>query len=525
MLKLLVVDDNALIRQSVIERIACAPMKLRCVGEAEDGRQAFRLIEQLRPDIVITDIKMPIADGFHTIEQCAQAHPEIQFIIISGYDDFQYVKRAVQLQVVNYILKPIDTEELYETIAKAGRQVEAYRNHQAERQQTNLVRQSYRQQQLDAAFLEYFTGRIDYLECTERLRRAEFPFGGPYAACLCVNACAPHGDVAEKPSAEPLRALAEQMEQAYLGCSCHVFHLYKGVYIAVLLLERATALSARVLGAMQERAQAALCGGAKSRVCLSASAVWETSKLRKAYSQCLHQMAYRFLPDYAQCTVIPPEIKQIQPNPAFCACFQTDLEVALSLDMIEECKKIVLRALQRAALDAADLLACVPQMFAMLWTKMGQRPYPQEGDASFRFAALLRFYDLAQIQQTLFRLLDSLPKSEDTQDAGDKAIAYLNHHFTEQISLRELAGLFHLNQIYLGQLIKKKTGLLFNAYLTKLRLNKAMELIQADPSLLLKDLSYCVGVLDAHYFTKVFKKHVGRTPTEYRDAILSAKRR
>ena len=122
MYKVLIADDNALIRKSIIKRIPWQKLDMECVGEAENGKETAQLIEKLQPDIVITDIKMPVADGFFAIEATKDRFPSTQFIIISGYDDFAYLKQSIQFQVLNYILKPIDTEELIESLKKAASQ-------------------------------------------------------------------------------------------------------------------------------------------------------------------------------------------------------------------------------------------------------------------------------------------------------------------------------------------------------------------------------------------------------------------
>ena len=97
------------------------------VGTAPNGRRGLELIEQTRPDIVITDIRMPNLDGLKMIEMMQKKLGNAKIIIITGYDKFQYASRAIKLSVFDFILKPIDNEELYDAIGRAFEQIEKER--------------------------------------------------------------------------------------------------------------------------------------------------------------------------------------------------------------------------------------------------------------------------------------------------------------------------------------------------------------------------------------------------------------
>ncbi|PKM50202.1 MAG: hypothetical protein CVV02_12620 [Firmicutes bacterium HGW-Firmicutes-7] len=119
MLKVLIADDNAIIRQSLIKRINWQQLDMKCIGEASNGLETVEFFNKNTPDIIITDIKMPKQDGFFSIHEIKKENPDIQFIIISGYDDFKYMKKALLLEVVDYLLKPIDSSELHLCLEKA----------------------------------------------------------------------------------------------------------------------------------------------------------------------------------------------------------------------------------------------------------------------------------------------------------------------------------------------------------------------------------------------------------------------
>lgn len=110
-LRVLLVDDEIMIREGFKQLFDWEVHGCEVVGEAADGMEALAQIDTLHPDIVIMDINIPIMNGLKVIERSKVRHPNIAFIIVSGYDDFSYCKQALKLQIADYLLKPVDYEE------------------------------------------------------------------------------------------------------------------------------------------------------------------------------------------------------------------------------------------------------------------------------------------------------------------------------------------------------------------------------------------------------------------------------
>lgn len=122
MLTVLLVDDEMYVRKGLYELISWIELDMEIIGEAENGVEALNLIERLQPDVIITDIRMPILDGLELIRAVEKMpHLEPVFIIISGYHDFKYAQQAIRYGVHDYILKPIDDEELTATLQKSAK--------------------------------------------------------------------------------------------------------------------------------------------------------------------------------------------------------------------------------------------------------------------------------------------------------------------------------------------------------------------------------------------------------------------
>ncbi|NQX59680.1 response regulator transcription factor [Paenibacillus qinlingensis] len=117
MYKVLIVDDEIMIKRSLAKLIAESPYGFEVIGEADDGMEALALCEKLRPDLLITDISMPVMDGLELIREVRRRKWDMDTIIISGYDDFAYAQQALRQDVTDYLLKPLKEDQLYELLA------------------------------------------------------------------------------------------------------------------------------------------------------------------------------------------------------------------------------------------------------------------------------------------------------------------------------------------------------------------------------------------------------------------------
>lgn len=118
MLKVLIADDEPRVGMLVKQLIHWQERELECVGMFQDGQRALEGIQQLHPDIVITDIRMPVLSGLELVEKALESNPQIRFVVISGYRYFEYAQRAIKYGVQDYLLKPIDEEELNRVLEK-----------------------------------------------------------------------------------------------------------------------------------------------------------------------------------------------------------------------------------------------------------------------------------------------------------------------------------------------------------------------------------------------------------------------
>lgn len=125
---IVVAEDEELLLNNLIEKIHKADPEFKVVGKAQTGSQAYELINQLTPDVVITDIRMPVMDGITLLTKTREQYPLTKFIITSGFSDFEYAKSAITLKVSDYLLKPIDPEELKEVLHRLKKEFQIMKN-------------------------------------------------------------------------------------------------------------------------------------------------------------------------------------------------------------------------------------------------------------------------------------------------------------------------------------------------------------------------------------------------------------
>lgn len=110
--RILLVDDEEEVRKAIIRNIEWEKLGFQMAQDAENGEDALEKIEQLKPDVIMTDIRMPYMDGLTLTKRIRQKYPSMKILIFSGYDDFEYAQQAIKLNVTEYILKPVNVEEL-----------------------------------------------------------------------------------------------------------------------------------------------------------------------------------------------------------------------------------------------------------------------------------------------------------------------------------------------------------------------------------------------------------------------------
>ena len=128
-LKVLIVDDETLVRTKIRVSIDWEDNGYEIIGDCGSAEAALDLMEEETPDIILADICMPVVDGLKFAKQVRQQNPEIQIIFLTGHDKFSYANDSIKIGVFDYLLKPVDAGELLETLSRARMKIEKERRH------------------------------------------------------------------------------------------------------------------------------------------------------------------------------------------------------------------------------------------------------------------------------------------------------------------------------------------------------------------------------------------------------------
>ena len=145
MLKLIIADDERVIRETISRLIDWESIGVEVVGLCKNGIEAYNMILDESPDIVMTDIRMPGLTGLELVREISQSDQRIQFIILSGYEDFEYAREAMKYGIRHYLLKPCNEEKIKESILKAGEDCMEARRRLAEKEKQSLMAKTIRQ--------------------------------------------------------------------------------------------------------------------------------------------------------------------------------------------------------------------------------------------------------------------------------------------------------------------------------------------------------------------------------------------
>lgn len=531
--KVLLVDDEEEVRQAIAQKLHWNELGFEVAGEAANGEEALEMLETLQPDVIMTDIKMPFMDGLTLCRHAKQLLPGVRVAIFSGFDEFEYAKEAIKLEVEEYILKPINAEEL----AGVFRRLRASLDEEAaERRDVQRLRAYYEEslplmrQQLLLALLE---GRQD----TARLQQRMAEYGMQLAAeryCVAVvryDEEYPHPEESmgsTRQSAQLRGTALQHLAQdsltgplpfvmvPALECIILLFLLPAGQDEAsVLPLLNQLFLPAKKFLQLHLAIGLGNCRNTLADIYLS-------------YEEALSALEYQILVGPQQCVYIG----DIEPQTA--GAVQWD---AGGIEEVVRQIKIGHGAdLQVAVATLIDQLRHGPanlQQYQLFMLEMSTellkliRAYKLDAGAENPGRELLEkgakpFAHLDEMGHWLLDYCDRLrhlirrERKDSTNTVIQRARDILATRYADSdLSVEVLSRQLNVSPAYFSTIFKKETGLNFIAYLTQLRLEKALEYLTTttDKTYL---IAQKVGYADANYFSYVFKKQYGVSPSKYR---------
>lgn len=504
MFKILVVEDKSLIRRGIISMIDWTGNSCQLIGEAENGKEAIKLINALHPDLVITDIKMPLLDGLSLLDYIIDSGKTIKTIVISGYDNFEYARHAIHAQSVDYLLKPVHPEALNKAIATACLQLSPVQPPDVPNSQKSIQ-----------TLLQHALRSVDYRTLGDILPLFDMPF---HPACFCVAVFTNKYNIYD--GFEEKLMLFCPTDICLYGIDNHIS------FVVLILFQNTTAYPEirRVL----KNFHSTLSGSEQTGCYIGISRILSNdARLHEGKEQALSALCYKLLlPHQTLLEFSILEKKQTTPSDLFCKEKQLlDYLVSGNGAAAEKFCHNAIRQYVDESGNIKSLCVLLLQLYCLMLQM--NTSYTAEIETQMNqvnhTAYILSFDNLEQFLQPLYRfcnLIASETLARNNNDIISSMRIYLQKHFAEEISLKSLEHIFHLNASYLSALFKKENGIGINRYLTQLRLEYAENLLN-NTNYKLNEIAEKCGFPNYIHFSKIFKAYFGLSPSEYRKKIIS----
>lgn len=470
MLRMMIIEDELWMRRGLETMLAWDELQIQHVASAKNGREALGLMAECKPDIIMTDIKMPIIDGFTMLDKLSESIGKLpKIIIISGYNEFDYAKKAIRHGVVDYILKPVDPEELKNSVIKISKII------MNERKDS----QSFTQLELKNVIYEKLAFPLNNL-------RADFiPISFYY--CLIFTS-------------DPIdKGFMKKIEH-----EMYIITLSIGIHELTLI------------GCMQENTLASYVNELQHDQAIGVSSI--KSNINDSFFVAYREAEQAFQSTFNQHT---KHHKFHELNLNISREEETTILKALQKGNKQLVHKAINSVLDKYPIfEQKWIIQFQFYLFLCRYLTADQMKASNQVMWLHKFKSIYTLTDLLHFYDLVFEpMIDDITRNFNPSKTNYilQVKEYIDCHYkSSSLSLDEASEHLNLTPAYLSYIFKKETGINFTSYVTKKRIETAKNLLLSS-SLTIYEVSVEVGFNDVKYFIKVFKKETGFTPNRYRE--------
>lgn len=522
----LLVDDEEEVIQVIMKKINWEGLGFSVIGYANNGVKAFEMVEEFQPDVVMTDIKMPYMDGMELAGRIKEEFPATKLLIFTGFDEFEYAKEAVHLEVEEYILKPVNSLELTNVFTQLKIKLD---QEISEKRNTEIL-QKYYMESLPLLQANFYStlieGRIMEGDLPKYIEDYQISLKGPFFCCVVIHTSSRQVPKNMNPVLLATSVQKQAMERlggkwhpkyfSYLGNTVMIAQLKNENEVSDLTDEcdRFCRYASRMIGAVVIIGVGQVCR--------------DILELSQSYNGAREAVSYRAI--YGACRAI--NIKEIAPSETGRAVTANDAELSelfkkIRIGSPQDVTEAVDKYMDRMSFPDKSLQyhhIAVMEMVSALYRFVSNNDLVVEefsGDTRQLYSNLLDLEPEALRKwlldiSLLFRENLMNARSRSSKSFVFRAKEYIdNHYFEEELSLDSICDLLGVSNSYFSTIFKKETGQSFIGYLTSYRMEKAAHLLleTAEKSYM---IAKSVGYADPNYFSYVFKRQFGVSPSKYR---------
>ena len=542
MLKIFLAEDEVIVRETIKRMIPWEDLGFELVGEAADGEMALPLLLRQKPDLLITDIKMPFMDGLTLAKVAKKEIPGLKVVILSGYDDFNYAKQAINIGVEDYLLKPITKNALIERLTEIRSRYEHEKTRKEYYEKFHREMQAYEKNSSRDFFEALVSGSMDMMEIYRRSEKLGLDIVAEAYNVLiftmnCEEDFSGQREGYSEWEAESLELLEEFFSEntSAMLFRCNIFSygvLIKGQKETIEENTRSCVSEIqRIFDRKEQKRQWFVAAG---------EPVERLSQIQKSYYSASRAFSHRYLYDenilyydemasMEKKNVTEDDSTYLQKvdvnalNPAI-------LQKFLSNGLLEETENFVKDYFY--AIGQEPLESLVFRNYVTLNVRFSVMSFLKEIGCDTRTLEQEDTEDvLSESSKSLENAIAYAEKiisqaiALRDQNSGNKnrsilktAVDFIDSHYTEEdMSLNKAANAANVSANHFSALFSQNMGQTFIEYLTNLRMNKAKEYLRCT-SMRSSEIAGEIGYKDAHYFSYLFKKTQGMTPSDYRKA-------
>ena len=525
MYSVLLVDDEEEVLEVIKKKLDWEAMGFEVVGSAANGVEALEFVEDHQPDVVLSDIRMPYMDGLEFAGQVLKLYPDINIIIFSGFDDFEFAKSAISLGVKDYLLKPIDTTELHDIFSKTKMRLDEERQ-----RQNNMERlQQYYADSLpilrESFLIGLIEGNVDKNRLIEAVKNYGLKLQGPHYAVSVV-----HISDTDKMSDIDRRLMTISLQKTIEERLTHegrdIIFSYRDDIVSIVQLfdpsditEYTNECDRFASSILHTRDMVITFGIGRT--------VDSLADISSSYSGAVEALSLRVI--YGRGTAI--NLADIEPHSNNAGEWETEAfehilrQIKLgSEDGVRDAVEKYVQALIDARPDPSRFRLHMMEILTGFYKFLNNNEItPEEVGISEKEYGRLLMIDSAGELLTGFtdiaikvRNILKEQRNSATRSFVKNAKDYVRDHYSDcDLTINDVCGQLGVSAAYFSTVFKKETGQTFINYLTDYRMQEAVRmLIEQDEKTYV--IAEKVGYADANYFSYVFKKQFGMSPTKYR---------
>lgn len=527
--KVILVDDEAEVIDMIEKKIHWNDLGFEVAGSATNGVKALELVEKLQPDVVLTDIKMPYMDGLELSRRLNREYPNIYIMLCTGFDEFEYAKEAVHLEIKEYMLKPVNATELSESLTNLKHTLDREREEKLNVKKLNDYFQEVLPKLQSNFFISLIEGRVEKQEYERFLQAYQVDMKGPLFGCVIFHTSENHVPEGMNPLLLSMSVEREIKQRLMDQWNCLEF-IYMGNTLLILELDAEDQITQitdacdrfcrwayRIMGAVVTAGIGTVC-----------DSLYEISL---SYERAREAVSYRVLYGTKRAInigeIVPKE--QIKPVQSEESRMQTLFRAIRIGDSTE---------IERAAHGEMEKLhknteTMSQYNLATMEIVSGFFKFCTDNSLDFNKISgnMQNIYEkvsqmdessltawIVQMSETISEKLKCARNSSARRLIVEAQNIVKERYMEADISLDEICTVLGVSNSYFSSLFKKEAGKSFISYLTDYRMDIAAEMI-----LNTDEKSYTiaekVGYLDANYFSYVFKKKFGVSPSKYRASV------